>query len=155
MGLYLVQHGEAASETVDPSRPLTGKGMADVLKVAGFLKGKINADIIWHSTKLRARETAGIFAEALLPKNGLSEKQGLAPNDPVHGIKEIILKEMPKHLMIVSHLPFLAKLASLLLADSENNNLVTFRQAGVVCLEQTDQGNWAVAWIVIPELIEG
>jgi phosphohistidine phosphatase len=155
MGLYLVQHGEAVPDTVDPNRPLTPKGKADVIKIAGFLKRKINVDIIWHSTKLRARETAELFAEALIPEHGLAEKEGLAPNDPVNKIKEDILIRKHEHLMIVGHLPFLIKLASLLLAGSESANSVIFRNAGVVCLEQTDKRNWAVAWNVIPELIKG
>ncbi|MFH0975261.1 MAG: phosphohistidine phosphatase SixA [Spirochaetota bacterium] len=153
MGLYLVQHGECVPETLDPDRPLTEKGKADVLKVAYFLKGKINVDIIWHSTKLRARETAGLISEAFSPKNGLAEKEGLAPNDSVNKIKEDILKEKPEHLMIVGHLPFLGKLASLLLTDSESANIVIFHPAGVVCLEQTNKVTWAVAWNLIPELI--
>lgn len=154
MRLYLVQHGEAAPETIDPNRPLTAKGKADVLKIANFLKGKVTIDIIWHSTKIRARETAGIIAENISLKKGLFEKEGLAPNDPIYNIKKDILSEKPEDLMIVGHLPFLGKLASALLTDSESYNLVGFRQAGMVCLEQTDKGNWTVAWIVIPDLIE-
>lgn len=154
MRLYLIQHGEAAPEAVDPNRPLTSKGKADVLKIANFLKGKVNIDIIWHSTKVRAGETAGIISENISPKKGLFKKEGLAPNDSIHNIKKDILGKKLEDLMIVGHLPFLGKLTSALLADSESYNLVGFRQAGVVCLEQTDKGNWTVAWIVIPDLIK-
>jgi phosphohistidine phosphatase len=153
MRLYLVQHGEAVFEEVDPARPLTEKGKADVSKTADFLKGKINIDTIWHSTKLRARQTAGLINEILSSKNGILEKTGLAPNDPVDRIKDDILKEKQEYLMIAGHLPFLGKLASLLLAGSESCDVVAFRNGGVVCLELTDKADCSVVWAVIPDLI--
>lgn len=153
MGLYLVQHGEAEAEAVDPNRPLTPRGREDVLKTAAFLKGKVKVDIIWHSTRLRARETASLYAEAFYPAHGLLEKQGLAPNDPVKNIMDDILNTKHEHLMIVGHLPFLSRLASLLLGGTESGNVLMFRPGGVAYLERTDKGNWAAAWIVVPELV--
>ena len=153
MGLYLVQHGEAVPENIDPDRPLTDTGKAEVLRVAGFLKGKIDVDVIWHSTKLRARETAIILAESLSPRHGLTQKDGLSPNDPVDIIKEDICDGRHNHLMIVGHLPFLGKLTSLLLAGSYSGSHVIFRPGGVCYVEHTDKGNWAVAWCVVPELV--
>ncbi len=153
MRIYLVQHGESLPEAVDPERPLSDKGRADISKTAGFLKGKITIDTIWHSTKLRARQTAEIIGKALLPEKGLAEKQGLAPNDPADIIKNEILKESHEHLMIVGHLPFMARLASLLLTGSDSGSIVSFRQGGVLCLELTDKNTWTLAWIIFPELL--
>jgi phosphohistidine phosphatase len=153
MRLYLVQHGESFPEDVDPERPLTDKGRDDVSKSAAFLKGKITPDIIWHSTKLRAKQTAEIFGNALSPENGLREKQNLAPKDPVETIRDEIFDKNTGSLMIVGHLPFMAKLAGLLLAASGSGGLVGFRQGGVVCLESTDQTGWRVAWMIIPDLL--
>ncbi|MBN2402757.1 MAG: phosphohistidine phosphatase SixA [Spirochaetes bacterium] len=153
MGLYLVRHGEAAAEEVDPNRPLTPRGKADVLKTAAFLKGKVTVDIIWHSTKLRARETASLYAGAFSPAHGLLEKQGLAPNDPVGNIMDDIINTKHEHLMIVGHLPFLSRLASLLIAGTESGNVLVFRPGGVAYLEHTDKGNWSAVWIVVPELV--
>lgn len=153
MKIYLIQHGESVPEAIDPERPLTEKGRADISKVANYLKGRVNIDIIWHSTKLRARQTAALIADIFSSKSGLFEKKGLAPNDPVDKIKDDIIKENPENLMIVGHLPFLAKLASLLLTDSDSQNIVGFHQGGVVCLEHTDKNGWVVAWDIVPELI--
>ena len=84
MRIYLVQHGEAASKDVDPQRPLTQKGRQDVTKTANFLMASgAHIDMIWHSTKTRAIETAGIFAKALSPCKGTLEKEGLNFDGPL------------------------------------------------------------------------
>jgi phosphohistidine phosphatase len=154
MKIYIVQHGEAVPEDIDVNRPLSEKGKTDVLKTANFLKqAGIRVCIIWHSSKLRAKQTAQVMAEVISPQNGIREKPGLAPNDPVAGIKEEILKLNQEDLMLVSHLPFLRKLASLFLLGSESYSPVTFRQGGVVCLDLEENGIWSVNWMIIPDLI--
>jgi phosphohistidine phosphatase len=54
--------------------------------------------------------------------------------------------------MLVGHLPHLSRLAALLLADTPEREIVTFRNAGVVCLDR--QGSrFALRWILTPELV--
>ncbi len=151
MRLYLVQHGKALSEDIDPKRPLSEEGKRDTEGIAKFLKGKIDLDIIWHSEKLRAKETAQILAEHLLPKEGLRELRGLLPLDPVESLPEKIIRER-KNIMIVSHLPFLQKLCSLILTGSEDYNLINFSQAGCVYLEERKE-TFGICWIITPELV--
>jgi len=78
----LVQHGEAVSEEVDPRRPLSERGRAEVERVASFLaRAGFRVSRIVHSTKLRARETAEILARHLGAP--LEEAGGLEPRaDP-------------------------------------------------------------------------
>jgi len=153
--LYLIQHGEATAEEIDPSRPLTGKGRSDVQKIDSFLKGAgVGPRLILHSGKTRARQTAEIIAAQLGPDCRVREREGLAPNDPVKVLANE-LSEMATDLMIVGHLPFLGKLASLVIAGSESINVVGFRQGGVVCLQRTEDRTWQVAWMVTPELLLG
>lgn len=156
MKLYLVRHGEAVSEDIDPTRPLSEKGKADTLKVAGFLRaaGIQKVGSIWHSTKARAIQTARIFAETMAHKECLVEKEGLAPNDPPDKLPEE-LSAQETDLMIVGHLPFLQKLISLLLVGSESHKVVSFHQGGVVCLECKGDGKWWLLWAIAPELIKG
>ncbi len=155
MKLYLIQHGEATTEEVDPSRPLTAKGRSDVQKIASFLKGVgVSPSLILHGGKTRARQTAEIIAAQLGPDCRVKEREGLAPNDPVKVLANE-LSEMATDLMIVGHLPFLGKLASLLIAGSESKNVVAFRQGGVVCLQRNEDQSWQVAWMVTPELLLG
>ena len=153
MKLYLIQHGEATTEEVDPSRPLTAKGRSDVQKIASFLKGAgVRPGDILHSGKTRARQTAEIIAASLGPDFKIKEREGLAPNDPVKAFTNEI-SGMANDLMIVGHLPFLGKLAAMLLAGSESKNVVAFRQGGVVCLQRNEDQSWQVAWMVTPELL--
>jgi phosphohistidine phosphatase len=153
MKLYLIQHGEAAPEEVDPSRPLTAKGRSDIQKTASFLKGAGAApSIILHSGKTRARQTAEIIAAQLGPDCQVKEREGLAPNDPVLALAKEI-SGTADDLMIVGHLPFHGKLASILLAGSDSKNVVAFRQGGVVCLQRNEDQTWQVAWMVTPELL--
>jgi len=154
MKLYLIQHGEATTEEVDPSRPLTAKGRLDVQKIVSFLKGSGMGPVpIYHSGKTRARQTAEIIAPYLGAEGQVQEKGGLAPNDPVQGLAKEV-SGMSSDVMIVGHLPFLAKLASTLLTGLESKSLVAFRMGGVVCLQRNEERTWQVAWMVTPHLLK-
>ena len=53
MKLYLVQHGEACAKEIDPERPLTEQGQADIDRLAVFLKAAgIQVERVIHSGKL-------------------------------------------------------------------------------------------------------
>ncbi|UCE19878.1 MAG: phosphohistidine phosphatase SixA [Gemmatimonadota bacterium] len=152
MEVYLVQHGEAQRKEEDPERPLTEKGKDDVRKVAAFLsKSNVRVYQIRHSGKKRAEETALILGDHLSPPSGVKVHQGLAPNDDVTPVAEILQLEN-EPVMIVSHLPFLIRLASLLITDNEEKTVVQFRMGGCVCLV-TENGNWTVEWVVTPDLL--
>jgi len=152
MKLYLVQHAKAVSEQVDPQRPLSEEGRLDVQKVATFIKPLgLCIDYLWHSQKKRAIETAEILAEVLKINNAKIARDGLAPNDDVKALKDELLSQ--RDIMIVGHLPFVSKLASLLLAGAESANVVAFKNAGIVCLNCSDNGHWQIDWMITPELI--
>ena len=158
MKLYLIQHGEAKTEKENPERPLTERGRGDVLKVAQFLaQTNIEIDRIWHSNKKRAIETAEIIADALKVEELCEGREGLAPNDPVEGVAKEINQITPEdeieNLMIVGHLPFLQKLASLLLTGSDAQTSVQFHQGGTVCIERLNQGPWQFVWAIPPDLL--
>jgi len=151
MKLYLVQHGEAKSEAEDPERSLTARGEKEVRRVATVAKKMdIRASKIYHSGKRRAQQTAEIIASALtLP---VESAQGLNPLEDVRPWAERISKEA-KDLMIVGHLPFLEKLASLLLCGDESARVVLFRYEAIVCLDQKEDKSWGVRWILTPEMV--
>jgi len=153
MKLYLVQHAKAASKQVDPQRPLTEEGRRDVQKVAAFIKPlKLCLDYLWHSGKRRAAETAELLAEVIEIKKAKIARDGLGPNDDVTTLRDE-LASVQQDIMIVGHLPFLSKLASLLLAGSESADTVAFRNGGIVCLNRAETNQWQIDWIVTPELI--
>jgi len=151
MKLYLVQHGLSLSEDIDPEKPLSPQGREQTQGVAEFLKGKnFQVDELWHSPKKRAAQTAQVFSENILCSR-IQEREDLNPLDPVKDFPQEI-ESSDKDLMIVGHLPFLQNLASLLLSGTENNQFISFRNSGVLCLEKADA--WKVLWAVTPELLQ-
>jgi len=150
MRLYLIQHGISLPEEKDPEKSLSQEGKEQTQKIAEFLKTKsVKVDAIWHSPKLRAIQTAQIISKSIFCPE-IQERNDLNPLDSVEKFPEEI-QSLNKDLMIVGHLPFLQKLASLLLSGSETNQFISYKNSGAVCLEYTD--TWKIAWMVTPELM--
>jgi len=153
MKRYLVQHAKAASKETDPERPLTEEGRRDIQKVAAFIKPlDLSVDYLWHSGKNRARQTADVLSEVVEVKKEMAAHEGLSPNDNVTVLKDELISGR-KDIMIVGHLPFLPKLASLLLTGSESSNTVAFKNGGIVCLDYSDHSQYQLDWMIIPELL--
>ena len=152
MEIYLVQHGESKPETEDPERPLTEKGKEAVEAVARHV-GPLGLEIaqVFHSGRLRARQTAEIFARYLLPPQGVKEEKGLGPlDDPQEAVR--LIQQADKPLMIVGHLPHLNRLSSLLILGDQDKEVIRFTMGGIVCLSQMDD-KWSTEWAVIPKVI--
>jgi len=66
MKLYLVQHGLAVDESEDEQRPLSNQGREDIVRTGGVLSlfERPQPVRIVHSHKLRAKQSAEMFAEA-------------------------------------------------------------------------------------------
>ncbi len=153
MLLYLVRHGEANSELSDPSQSLSEKGLSEVRKVASHLAAiGISTDVIFHSKKPRAKQTAIVFGEYLKPAEGVTETDRLGPlDDPSEW--EQILRGSSKDIMLVGHLPYMAKLFSLLACGFIDDGVVTFRNSSVACLKRESDGTWLLQWMIGPDLV--
>ncbi len=156
MALYLVQHGKCLSKAEDPERGLSELGMAEGSRVASMAReGGVLVSCVCHSGKKRARQTAEIFTTNLFPEGEASEISGLAPLDDVTALVENLGLHQSGGggLMLVGHLPFMEKLAAYLLTGSNENIIVKFQNAGIVCLDkETDSGSWFVKWTLVPNL---
>lgn len=154
MLLYLVQHGEAKREEEDPQRGLTDRGRQDVEKMAAY-GGRVNlrVDEIFHSAKHRAAQTAMILAEHLRPEKGIDQADNLLPMDDP-GLWALRIAGMTGNIMLVGHLPFMAKLAGLLLCGSEGQKTVDFKPGGIVCLRRFEDGRWTLGWMILPEMVK-
>jgi phosphohistidine phosphatase len=152
MPIFLVRHGTATSELMDPTQPLSARGRDEVERVARYLATiGVSVAEVRHSTKLRARETAEILAQHLPPARGLAEVDWLAPmGDP--GMAEDGVEAAADPLMLVGHLPHLARLASLLLTGNSNRQVVRFPNAAVACLEKVEDA-WVLLWFLTPDLV--
>ena len=107
--------------------------------------------VIYHSGKTRAAQTAQIFADYLKPGKGPSQTDSLAPmDDPETWAKRIA--GMDEDVMLAGHLPYLARLAGLLLCGDKEKTCVDFKMGGLVCLKRLDDGRWAVEWMIVPEM---
>jgi phosphohistidine phosphatase len=146
--LYLVQHGQAKAESEDPERPLTDQGVDEVTRVASHCveRPAVRPTRVLHSGKTRARQTAEIWAGLL----GINTEatDALAPNDDPAIWAERVDAEA-KDLMLVGHLPHLARLTGLLLTGAAERTVVAFQPGGLVTLERTDTG-WEVSAVLPP-----
>jgi len=153
MKLYLVQHAKAMPKEQDPKRPLTREGRSEAEKIAHFLRPLgLRIDQLWHSGKTRAAQTAEIYANALTLGAEPTARAGLAPNDSVALLRDE-LAVATDETMIVGHMPFVSKLATLLLTGYDSPPVVAFANTGVVCLDRTADSRWQVEWIVTPDLL--
>ncbi len=153
MKVYLIRHGDAVSSDVDPDRPLSEQGRADVEKIASFVKHlHIHVEHIWHSGKLRAAQTGEIMAGAVTAAKGCSSRDGLKANDDVSAVAEE-LGAYDTDLMIAGHLPFLDDLTALLAAGKETADIVHLSAGAIACLNRTDPGVWQIDWMITPEIL--
>ncbi len=152
MRLFLLRHGDAVDEHIDPDRPLSEFGVAEIKKVASFLKNaKIGLDTIYHSRKSRAKQTAELIKKNLHVPTVLEEREYLFPNSA----RDSLLKDIEKNdgnMMIVGHLPFLSYLISRLVVNDENKPLVTMSTGTLVVLEKNTD-SWSFVAMIIPEFL--
>ncbi len=148
MILYLVQHGEALPETVDAAKSLSPVGTVHIQALAAACRRfGVSAREVVHSGKRRAEQTAEILGQAL----GLRPRAavGLDPADPVMPVAAEC-QAMEEDRIIVGHMPFLGRLATLLLAGREDPPAVAFQRGGMVCLEKRGAGEWILLWTLFP-----
>lgn len=148
----LVRHAQAKPEEEDPLRPLSDEGAREALRMAHWAAAAgLQVRQIRHSGKLRARQTAEIFGRQLGPRDGTVAAEGLGPNDDVWPVSGA-LEEDGDGVMVVGHLPFLGRLASLMVVREADRPIVRFRPAALVMLVRADNG-WSVLCAMQPGLL--
>ena len=153
MNLYLVQHGEAVEESVDPERPLTDKGCADTIRVAAHAGKRAGIEVlaVTHSGKLRARQTAELIALEIQTLQGVVPVKDLEPNaNPAIWVERLTLME--DDVILVGHLPHLSRLASALVCGDPEKPVVQFCNSALVCLKKERPDKWVIQWLLTPEL---
>ena len=154
MRLFLVHHGLAVGPEIDPRRPLSAEGAAAVERLAAEAARRgVKPTIVWHSGKLRARQTAEAFWRACNALAQFSATRDLQPDDPPVWMRDRLRSEA-RDLLIAGHFPYLPRLLALLLNDSEM--AIAFPQHGIVALETDDEGEtWRELWRMSPEQVRG
>jgi phosphohistidine phosphatase len=140
--LILVHHGDAVSPQIDPQRPLSARGRHQVERLATDAAARgVKPAVIWHSGKLRAKQTAEAFWRACNPFAEFSATRDLQPGDPPEWMRERLRGET-RDLMIAGHYPHLPGLLAALVEGSR-----TFPMNGVVALTSEDEGaTWTEVW---------
>src|SRR5213593_4213359 len=119
MLLFLVHHGEAVGPEVDTRRPLSPGGRAAVTRLADEAAARGAApEVVWHSGKLRAKETAEAFWRALNALAELAATRDLQPDDPPQWIRDRLRLET-RDILIAGHFPHFPRLLALLVPDGE------------------------------------
>ena len=143
--LVLVHHGDAVGPDVDPMRPLSSAGRAATERLAAAAAQRgVKPDVIWHSGKLRARQTAELFWKACNPFASLSAERGLRPDDPPRRVRDRLTGET-RSIVIAGHMPNLTGLLASLLGEHHESTPIALPQHGCVALE-ADGDRWKEVW---------
>jgi len=142
MHLILVHHGDAVGPEVDPQRPLSPKGRLAVEGLASSAAARgVKPTVIWHSGKLRAKQTAEAFWRACNPFAEFSATRDLQPEDSPDWMRDRLRAE-PREVLIAGHYPHLPGLLAKLVPGSR-----AFPKNGVVALVSEDDGEtWIEEW---------
>ncbi|HTG90345.1 MAG TPA: hypothetical protein VL914_09110 [Vicinamibacterales bacterium] len=147
--LYLVHHGDAVGPDVNPMRPLSDRGRVEVDMLAQKAAERgAKPDVIWHSGKLRARQTAESYWKRCNPLATFAAARGLQPTDPTGWIVDAIAGE-DRHIMLAGHFPYLPRLLGRLQTGMADAMPADFPLNGVVALEQVE-GRWVERWRLRP-----
>ena len=139
MRLYLIHHGVAVGPEEDARRPLSNVGMAGVARIAAKAAGLgAKPDVVWHSGKLRAKQTAQEFWRACNALAEFAVSKDLQPDDPPQWVRDRLRGES-RDVAIAGHFPFLPRLLALLTTGGEAG--VDFPLNGIVALVTHDEGD--------------
>ena len=144
--ILLVHHGDAVGPEVDPMRPLSSAGRAATDRLADLAAQRgVKPDVIWHSGKLRARQTAEAYWKACNPFASITAERGLLPDDPPQWIRDRLTDET-RTVLIASHMPYLPRLLALLIGDGAGiGQPSAFPLHGCVALE-AEGDRWKELW---------
>ena len=139
MHVYLVHHADAVGSGADPLRPLSDLGRQQAQELAERARDMGCAPAaIWHSGKLRSRQTAEAFLRICNPFMEFRMVRGLRPDDPPDWIREALAAE-DRDILLVGHMPNIAAVARSLSPNAE-----AFPIHGLIAFERSESGAWRV-----------
>jgi phosphohistidine phosphatase len=143
--IYLVHHADAVAPEVDPQRPLSPAGREHAQRLAqNAAAHRVKPIAVWHSGKLRARQTAEAMWRACNPLAEFAAIRGLQPTDPPDEILVRVTAET-RDVMLVGHMPSLPRILRALLGGREGDPAESFPQHGMVAL-QAEGERWLERW---------
>jgi len=143
--VLLVHHADALGPNVDPQRPLSAHGLRQAEWLARHAKERgVSPAAIWHSGKLRARQTAEQFLRVCQPYAEFRMVRGLRPDDAPDLMRGALETE-DRNIVVVSHMPLLPALAAMLTSTIES-----FPLHGAIALERDGPQRYVEQWRAQP-----
>ena len=148
MKIFLAQHAEAVDKETDPERPISSLGEANATRVAEKIaENNVGIVAVRHSGKLRAKQTAEIYAEHV-GTTDVRPVSGMAPND---NVGEFIRGLDKEGVLYVGHLPHLDKTLTSLLCGTDGGGVIVFKNAGIACVDIAPDGS-SLLWYITPDI---
>lgn len=136
MRVCLVHHADAVGPAVESQRPLSADGQEQAEWLAAYVRDLgFTPAAIWHSGKLRSRQTAEAFLR-VSPFADFRMVRGLRPDDPPVWMRDELAAET-RDVLLVGHMPHLPGLVLALGQESYE-----FPLHGLIGFERDDQGRW-------------
>src|SRR4051794_33103226 len=144
--ILLVHHADAVGPYVDAQRPLSSHGLAQARRLAEHVKAQgFSPAAIWHSGKLRGRQTAEAFLQVCNPFAQFKMVRGLRSEDEPEWMRDELLAET-RDVLLVGHMPHIASLARLM-----SPGLPQFPLNGLIAFDrEADARHWTEVWRVAP-----
>ncbi|HEA50786.1 hypothetical protein LCGC14_1484530 [marine sediment metagenome] len=132
MQLLIMRHGEAGWHSLDQERTLTEAGRSQTAECAARIAASPwRPEQIWSSPYVRARQTAAIVSEIL--NCPVDEKAFMTPDDDPGLLLDALLENQFSPLMLISHMPLVGSLATLLVDGHRRG--IPFMTAQAVVLD--------------------
>lgn len=140
MHLLIMRHGEAGWHSLDHDRTLTEAGRSQSAVVAHQIaRSPWRPTRIWASPLVRAQQTAAIVSEIL--NCPVEERTFIKPDDDPGQCLDALLEVAPgERPMLVSHMPLVGSLATLLVDGHRHGIPFMTSQAVVIDLPVTGPG---------------
>jgi phosphohistidine phosphatase len=156
--VYLVHHGAAVDPQVEAMRPLSEDGRRDTEQLARLAADRgVRPLHVWHSGKLRAKQTAELYWRHCNALASFKAVRGLQPTDDPTLVHHLLLDAADAPLMLVGHYPHLPATLRLLTTGSldvvggAETAAAAFPQHGLVALEPTaDPRLWRESFRLAP-----
>jgi phosphohistidine phosphatase len=145
-----MRHGQAAWQAEsDPQRPLTQQGIAEVRSVAA--KSELSGLVeVWCSPYVRAEQSCRTFIESVDAEFGSVKKEALlTPDADPSLLVELIEASHFEQLLLVSHMPLVARLTLKLTSDERIGGFHTAQL--VHCVQQMQGEPWRLVAIYSPD----
>ena len=135
MRIYLLRHGQAERLAVGAEQTLTATGRREAAAAAQLLTTLPLPELVIHSPKQRACQTAEIVSQ-YLPAVPLVQSTALLPESAPAAVESLLLELTVDCVLLVSHLPLVADLVGWLSSGAASDvDLPGYPPAGLVALD--------------------